>query len=226
MQIRAAAKEFSEKKIPLDCLINNAGLAMEKRLTVDGFEVVLGTNYLGHFLLTVLLMSHIRRAAQETGDARIVHVSSKLHARARKIDWSMFHRPICSLTGSSEYATSKLCNVVFANELARRLDGTNITSNSLHPGVVASSIWRRVPGIFRYIAMRFMITTEEGARTQVYLATSPEVKGRTGKYFDSCKELKPNPAALDASLAKELWDRSVEWTKLTPDELLQADLLQ
>jgi retinol dehydrogenase 12 len=110
-----------------------------------------------------------------------------------------------------EYSVSKLCNVLFSAELARRLDGTGVTSYALHPGVVASDIWRRVPWPVRPLVTMRMLTNEQGARTSLYCATSPEVAGTTGRFYDNCAEREPSPVATP-DLAGRLWQRSEEWT--------------
>jgi retinol dehydrogenase 12 len=166
-------------------------------------------NHLGHFALTMLLLDRLT----ETGRARVVNVSSDSHYSAKGIDFDALKRQT-SFTGTREYAVSKLCNVLFTQELARRLgDGAVVTTYALHPGVVASDIWRRVPALVRPLVTRRMITTEEGARTSVYCATSAEVAAQTGLFYDKC-QLKPASQVATARLAGQLWRHSADWTGL------------
>ena len=111
----------------------------------------------------------------------------------------------------TEYAVSKLCNVLHASELARRLDGKGVTTYALHPGVVATDVWRRVPWGLRHLIRMFMKSPEDGARTQLWCATAPELARESGKYYDSCKEKRPSRLAEDAALARELYQRSATW---------------
>jgi NAD(P)-dependent dehydrogenase (short-subunit alcohol dehydrogenase family) len=205
--VRAGAARILDLGRPIDILINNAGLAGQRGLTKDGFELTFGTNHLGHFLLTVLLAKQLKSAAR----ARIVNVASKAHYDATGIDFAALQKPTQSVVGVSEYAVSKLANVLFTSELARRLGPSGVHSYALHPGVVASDIWRRIPWGLRSLAKLFMISNEEGARTSLYCATAPEVADHDGRYYDKCREKKPNPLAGDAELAKQLWEKSVQW---------------
>ena len=205
--VRAAAKAFLDKKLPLHGLINNAGLAGARGLTKDGFELTFGTNHLGHFLFTTLLLDTIKSSAP----ARIVNVASEAHYSAKGIDWDAQRKKTATTTALREYAVSKLANVLFTKELARRLDGTGVTTYSLHPGVVATDVWRRVPPPFRWIAKLFMISPEKGAETTLYCATSPEVAKDSGRFYEKSKEKKPSKLSDDVALAAELWRRSEEW---------------
>jgi NAD(P)-dependent dehydrogenase (short-subunit alcohol dehydrogenase family) len=149
---------------------------------------------------------------RESAPARIVNVASRAHKRARGIDWEAVRRPATSTAGIDEYSVSKLANVLFTKELARRLSGTGVTTYALHPGVVATEIWRELPFGLRHLVKLFMISPEEGARTTLHCATAPERDLASGAYYDSCKPVRPGRAADDAALAAELWRRSVEWT--------------
>jgi NAD(P)-dependent dehydrogenase (short-subunit alcohol dehydrogenase family) len=206
--VRKAASDFLASGERLDVLVNNAGLAGQRGLTTDGFELIIGTNHLGPFLFTLLLLPRLR----ESAPARIVNVSSGSHYDAKSIPFDRFRERTWTTTGMEEYSISKLCNVLFTKELARGKAGKGVTSYSLHPGVVASDIWRGVPFFVRPIMKLFMITTEEGAKTQLYCATSPDCANEDGLYYTKCKPKKPNPLAEDAALAADLWKRSVEWT--------------
>lgn len=205
--VRAGAARICELGRPIDILINNAGLAGQRGQTKDGFELTFGTNHLGPFLLTVLLAKQLNRAAP----ARIVNVSSQSHYDAKGIDYAALQKPTQSVTGMPEYAVSKLANVLFTSELARRLGPSGVHSYALHPGVVASDIWRRIPWGLRSLVKLFMISNEEGARTSLYCATSPEVADHDGRYYDKCREKKPSRLARDAELAKQLWEKSAQW---------------
>ncbi len=211
--VRAAAKTLLDRGDALPILINNAGVGGPQGTTKDGFELAFGTNHLGHYLFTRLVMPLVEKGATEAEPSRIVHVSSKSHYRAKGIDWGAIRKPTASVTGLPEYEVSKLANVLFSNELARRGPKT-IRSYSLHPGVVASDAWRRIPWGFRHLMKAFMITNEDGAKTTVYCATSDDVKDHNGRYYDKCKERTPSKLAQDESLARELWTKSAEWVGL------------
>ena len=174
--VRDCAQEFLARNEPLHVLVNNAGVGGARGLTADGFEMHFGVNHLGHFALTMLLLDRLKASGP---GSRIVNVSSEVHYQATGIDWDALRHKPKGLTGMREYAVSKLCNVLFAQELARRLGGgdADVTTFALHPGVVASDIWRRVPQPFRALVTRRMLSTGQGAATSLYCATSPEVKG-------------------------------------------------
>ncbi len=204
--IRACADEFLARKEPLHVLINNAGLAGGRGMTASGFELAFGTNHIGPFLLTSLLLDRLR----ESAPARIVNVASVAHFAATGIDFQAVRSPTRSVTGRREYAVSKLANVLHARELARRLDGSGVTTYSLHPGVIASDIWRRVPWPVRGLMKRRVDSPEQGARTSLYCATAPDLVGESGRYYDDCAVTQPG-TAVTASLAEELWQRSADW---------------
>jgi len=206
--VRAGAERWLAGGAPLHVLINNAGVAGQRGMTKDGFELAFGINHLGHFLFTQLLLDRIRSSAP----ARIVNVASAAHPRAPGIDFVALRQPT-SFTGLPEYAVSKLCNVLFTQELARRLDTTGVTTYAVHPGVIASDIWRRLPAPLRgiYTWLAGMQSTEEGARPLLYCATASELAHDTGRYYHQCKERPPSRVATP-ELARELWDRSVAWT--------------
>ncbi|MFO0760166.1 MAG: SDR family oxidoreductase [Byssovorax sp.] len=207
--VREAAQAFLARDLPLHLLINNAGVAGQRGITTDGFELHFGTNHMGHFLLTDLLLDRLKASAP----ARIVHVASKAHFDAKGIDFTKLHQSTPSFTGLPEYAVSKLCNVLFSAELARRLEGTGVTSYALHPGVVASDAWRRIPWPFRSLVTWRMLTNEQGAETTIHCATSAEAGKETGLYYDHSRVKTPSKPAQDRALAAELWDRSVTWLK-------------
>jgi retinol dehydrogenase-12 len=205
--VRACAAAFLHRDEALALLVNNAGLAGAHGTTKDGFEIAFGTNHLGPYLFTRLLLGALERA----GEARIVNVASTGHYRAQGIDWDAARKPTASATGFPEYCASKLANVLFTCELARRTPKA-VQSFSLHPGAVASDVWREVPWGVRHVMKLFMLSSEEGARTTLYCATSEEVRDHDGRYYDGCMEKQPGKLALDAPLARELWDRSAGWT--------------
>jgi NAD(P)-dependent dehydrogenase (short-subunit alcohol dehydrogenase family) len=204
--VRACAASFLSRGEPLHVLVNNAGVVRTRGLTKQGFELMFGVNHLGHFVLTNALLGCLEASAP----ARVVTVSSDSHYAARGIDWDALRRPERGLTGLHGYSVSKLCNVLFSQELARRTAGTGVTTYALHPGVVASDIWRRVPWPVRPLILRRMLTLEQGAETSLYCATSSEVAADSGRFYDKCAEREPSPVATPA-LAAELWKRSEEW---------------
>lgn len=204
--IRKAATTFLESGEPLHVLINNAGLAGAKGLTASGFELAFGTNHVGPFLFTELLREHLI----ESGPGRIVNVASTAHFQARGIDWDAVRQPAATRTALAEYAVSKLANVLHAQELGRRLQGTGVTTYSLHPGAIASDVWREVPFGLRHVLKLFLKSTADGARTSLYCATSPDVAGDSGLYYDNSREKTASKYAT-AELADELWRRSEAW---------------
>ena len=207
--VHACAELFLARNLPLHLLINNAGLAGAKGLTASGFELAFGTNHIGHFLLTQRLLERIKQSAP----ARIVTVSSRAHMRAVGLDWAALRQTTASSVGLVEYSNSKLANALFSAELARKLAGTGVTTYALHPGVVATDVWREVPGPFRWLMKLGMITVEQGALTTLYCATAPECAAETGLYYDKCRVKTPSAMAQDPALAAELWRRSEAWTR-------------
>ena len=205
--VRACASAFAERGEPLHVLINNAGVAGTRGLTKQGFEMMFGVNHLGHFLLTGLLLDRLVSSAP----SRVVTVASDAHYQARGIDWDALRRPARGITGLGEYAVSKLCNVLFSAELARLTAGTGVHSYALHPGVVASDIWRRVPWPVRPLITRRMLSVDDGAATSLYCATSPDVASDSGLFYEKCAQRAPSAVATP-ELAAELWRRSEEWT--------------
>lgn len=212
--VRTCAEAILARGQPIHGLVNNAGLAGKRGTTADGFELTWGTNHLGHYLFTRLLLDRIVEAGK-AGHARIVNVASASHYRAKRIDWDQLNQPTQTRTGLREYAQSKLSNVLFTKELARRLDGTGVTTYAVHPGVVATDVWRHMPAPLRWFAKKFMITPEQGAAASLRCATDPELASQTGRYYDvGGREKAPNRLADDAELAKTLWTKSAEWTGL------------
>lgn len=204
LSIHTFAKQFAASYPVLDVLINNAGVISVKRtLTTDGFESMMGINHLGHFLLTHLLLGHLKRAPQ----GRIVTVSSGVH----KIGRIHFHDPHLTQRFNmwKGYAQSKLANILFTRELAQRLQGTSVTANCLHPGAVGTNIGvDRETGFGKRILTMlrpFFLTPQQGAETAIYLATSPEVAQISGEYFYKKKLAPITTRAQDRKLGDQLW---------------------
>ncbi len=195
--VRKAADEFISWGEPLHVLINNAGVARHRGVSVDGFEYTFGVNYLGHYLLTRLLLP--------AGLQRVVNVSSEMHRSVTAIDWKALRRR-GSFVGLPEYRVSKLCNVLFTRELARR--HPELVAVAVHPGLVGTEILRNTP---RWVNLfvRNTKTPEEGARTPVHGATADDLV--SGGYYAKSRLREPGPGALDDELASELWKRSEEW---------------
>lgn len=210
--VRRFAGDFRRSGRRLDVLVNNAGLMLtERRSTADGFEVTFGVNHLAPFLLTNLLLDTLRDSAP----SRIVNVSSRAHARAT-LDFDDLNAER-DFDGWRAYCRSKLCNVLFTVELARRLEGTGVTANALHPGVVATGFGREAGSFWGPLLRvgRFVMTTpERGARTQVHLASSPAVAGVTGRYFIACRPARTSRAAADPIAARRLWEESARMVGL------------
>jgi len=204
--VRRCAEEFLALGEPLHVLINNGGVAGQRGITKDGFELAFGVNHVGHFALTTALLDRLAASAP----ARVVTVASDAHYQARGVDFEAVRRPTASVTGMREYAVSKLCNVLFSQELARRVQGRGITTYALHPGVVASDIWRRVPWPIRPLIKLRMISPEEGAKTSLYCATSGSVAAASGRFYDNSREREPSKVATP-DLARALWEHSQAW---------------
>src|SRR5580704_15482544 len=206
--VRAGASAFLALGEPLHVLVNNAGVAGRRGLTRQGFELMFGVNHLGHFALTNALLGCLADHAP----ARVVNVSSDSHYSAPGIDFEAVRRPARGVTGLREYAVSKLCNVLHAAELGRRAAETGVTTYALHPGQVASDIWRRVPWPVRPLMTRRMLSVTDGAATSLYCATSPDVAKDSGLFYDKCAQRAPSAVATP-ELAAELWKRSEMWTE-------------
>jgi len=211
-QVRALAGRLNQNLDRIDVLINNAGLVLnERRVTPDGYEHVFAVNHLAPFLLTNLLRPKLTASAP----ARVITVSSDAHTAARldlddpnlEHGWSSWR----------SYSNSKLANILFTRELARRLDGTGVTANCLHPGVVRTGFGRDARPLMRVgitIAKPFMLSPERGADTIVYLASSPDVAAKTGGYYVKREPREPSAAARDDGLARGLWETSERLTGL------------
>lgn len=210
--IRQAAKQYTKNYDRVDVLLNNAGfIAKQKEKTEDGIESTLAVNHLGPFLLTNLLFELI----QKTPNARVVNVSSEAHKYASfDLDNLELDKGYDNMKA---YCLSKLCNIMFTHELAKKLKDTSATTYSLHPGVVASNFQDNTHGflgaIFSLIRP-FMISSEKGASTSVFLATDPGVTKFNGKYFEKKTLKKPKSVAYDDTLCHQLWDRSKKMSNL------------
>lgn len=210
---RAFGAEVRARIDKLDVLVNNAGLMLTSRqMTEDGHETMFQTNHLGYFLTTHLLMPLLRAA----GRARIVNVASTAH-RGHALDFDDLDSAR-SFSPLGTYGRSKLCNIYFTYELADRLKGAPITANCLHPGVVGTDFGQKERGIFRVlvrIAHPFMMSPEAGAATQIHLATSPDVEGVTGQYFDKKRAVKSSRQSYDVEARRRLWRESERLTGVT-----------
>jgi NAD(P)-dependent dehydrogenase (short-subunit alcohol dehydrogenase family) len=203
--VHACALAFLALGQRLHVLVNNAG-ANEHGQTADGFEMAFGVNHLGHFTLTTALLECLAASAP----ARVVTVSSTAHYQAKGVDFDRLRQPTRSRTGLPEYAVSKLCNVLFTQELARRMDGRGVTTYAVHPGVVASDMVRHWPRPVRPLVKLAMLSTEQGARTSPYCATAPELAQATRRYYDKCRERTPSRVAT-GELGRLLWEQSEKW---------------
>ncbi len=203
--VRRAADRVLEATPGIEVLINNAAIAGTFGLSKDGFDLTYATNHLGPFLFTNLLLPRLGAAPA----ARIVNVASAAHRYAKQIDWSVLdRRSTPRRSGFHDYAVTKLMNVLHARELARRLAGTGVTTCAVHPGGVASNIYRAIPGPLRWFLKLFLISNEAGARPVLHCATAPQLLRETGRYYDRFREASANPLADDPALGAELWARS------------------
>jgi NAD(P)-dependent dehydrogenase (short-subunit alcohol dehydrogenase family) len=203
--VRDLAERFLGSYDRLDVLVNNAGTFPTKQtLTEDGFEMQMGVNHLAHFLLTELLLDCLKASAP----SRVVTVTSTLHKKA-SLDFDTF-KGFKKYSAQTAYNQSKLANVLFAVELAERLEGTGVTSNVLHPGAVATDIIRDLPWLVRKLIGLAFISPEKGARTTIMLVSDESLSQTTGKYYDQCEPAECSPLAEDADLRRRLWQVSSE----------------
>jgi NAD(P)-dependent dehydrogenase (short-subunit alcohol dehydrogenase family) len=207
-EMKRVAAEIAAAEPKVDVLMNNAGLVSSgNRLTEDGLELMFATNHLSYFVLSNLLLERLRAA----GGARIVSTASNAHRRAR-LDFDRLQ----DLAGAGGYGVTKLCNILFTRELARRIAATGVTANCLHPGFVDTRFGDSARGALRTgitIAKRlFALSPAEGARTMVYLASSPQVTGRSGGYYERCAPAEPARAAQSNEDATRLWQLSAAIT--------------
>jgi NAD(P)-dependent dehydrogenase (short-subunit alcohol dehydrogenase family) len=213
-EVRSLAERFLTTGRPLHVLVNNAGLLLTRRTeTVDGLETTFAVNHLAPFLLTNLLLDRLRASAP----ARIVTVASEAHRFAGRIRFDNLNAER-SFRGMRIYGQSKLANILFTRELARRLAASGVTANCLHPGTVATRFGTNNGGFYRFgmrLIARFIRTPEKGAETVIYLAASPGVEGVTGKYFFDCRERTPGRGARSDEDARRLWELSASMTGLS-----------
>jgi NAD(P)-dependent dehydrogenase (short-subunit alcohol dehydrogenase family) len=210
--VRRAADTFRSRYSRLDVLIDNAGLVNGRRIvTVDGYEHTFQVNHLSHFLLTNLLLDVLKGGAP----SRVVVVSSAAHSGAH-LDFGdlMMEK---SYSAFKAYGRSKLANILFCFELARRLNGTGVTANCLHPGVVRTNFGHDLSGavkVFFPMAYPFMISAKKGAVTSIYLASAPELEMVTGKYFSKKRVVPSSPESTDQETERRLWEVSAKLTGL------------
>jgi NAD(P)-dependent dehydrogenase (short-subunit alcohol dehydrogenase family) len=211
--IREAAAELRRLYPHLHVLVNNAGLITRRReLTVDGLELQFAVNHLAYFLLTNLLLDQLKAGAP----SRIINVSSGAHSGAR-LDFDDLQGER-GYDGNRAYSRTKLANILFTYELARRLQGTGVTANCLHPGVIGTQLladYMGIPIAGRALARTFGASPEKGAETIIYLATSPDVETVTGKYFEAKRERRSSRESYDEAAARRLWDVSESLTSLS-----------
>ncbi len=211
-QVREVGQKFLQKYPHLHVLVNNAGaIFANRKLTVDGYERTFALNHLAYFLLTNLLLNRIIASAP----ARIINVSSDAHEGAIMDFDDLQNEHHYGYGGYRSYGQSKLANLLFTYELAMRLAGTAVTVNAVHPGAVATGFGENNGGAMR-VGMRifhqFSLTPQQGADTLVYLASSPEVEGITGKYWTKCHAIKSSPVSYDDTAQKRLWSVSAQLT--------------
>lgn len=207
--IRDASVDIHKRTERIDVLLNNAGAVYtERQLSKDGLELTFATNHIGYFLFTQLLLDLLKKAAP----SRVVNVASDAHKAALGgITFDDLERKN-GFSGFRVYGESKLMNILFTRELAKRLQGTGVTANSLHPGVIASGFGQNNKGLMgfatRHLGKYVLATPEKGAQTSIYLCTSPDVAGVTGRYFAKSKETQPTKYGVDDDAARRLWDVS------------------
>ena len=208
--IRKFVSEFKKKYLDLHILINNAGVMMKKGTSsIDGFEMNFAVNHLAPFLLTNLLLDTLKKSAP----SRIINVSSGAH-RMGKIDFDDLQSENKKPRLMRIYGNSKLALMLFSYELNRRLENTNVTVNTVHPGVVATNLGRHQSKFSQGFSKRFFKGPEKGAETSIYLASSPEVEGITGKYFVKKESRESSKESCNKEYAKRIWKISAEMTKL------------
>src|SRR5712691_4764876 len=211
--VHQLAQEFLAKYPKLHVLVNNAGIFLPKRMvTVDGLETTFTTNHLGHFLLTNLLLDRIKASAP----SRVINITSDAHKGAEMDFEDLMGEK--KFSGFKAYGQSKLANILFTYELARRLGGTGVTANCLHPGLVRTGFGKDVVGLMAFVVRvvgPFMMSPEKAARAAVYLASSPELESVTGKHFVKGKEEYSSRESFDQTTAERLWQVSAELTSLS-----------
>ena len=212
-QIRRAADEFRGRYERLDVLLNNAGAIFPKyQESADGLEMTFALNHISYFLLTHLLLDNLKQTAQTQGEARIINVSSSAHRGAQ------FNGPdeANAYSSSRSYGKSKLANVLFTYDLARRLEGTGVTVNAVHPGLGDTGFGSEFKGFLGWLIKVLQMTVarspEKGAETLVYLASSPEARGIDAKYWKDKKQVESSKASFDVEQQRRLWELSEKVT--------------
>ncbi|MHC4777174.1 MAG: SDR family oxidoreductase [Planctomycetota bacterium] len=205
-EVRSLAANIHESTDRLDVLINNAGVGVDRRVeTVDGFELIFTVNYLAVFVLTTELLPLLKASAP----SRVVTVSSALHTSVKTLDLEDLQSRK-RFKWATAYNSAKLADILFSSELARRIEGSGVTSNALHPGVIATEFGgdgdlTGLTGLMFRVMKWFLPGPEAGARTSIHLASAPELERLSGRYFEKCREKAPSLLALDAELAQDLW---------------------
>lgn len=211
-QVKAAAEQFLAEYDRLDVLLNNAGaMFLERKLSNDGYEMTFALNHLNYFLLTQSLLDVLKQTADKHGEARIINVSSNAH-RMGRVNFADIQRE--ENYSWTVYGETKLMNLYFTYALDRRLEDTNVTVNALHPGLVKTGFGKSnniFVSAFMNVFQAFGKTAEEGAETLIYLATTPEVQGVSGKYWYECKQIKSSSASYDQAAQERLWTLSETW---------------
>lgn len=215
--VRECAEQLGNSLEKIDILINNAGImACPEMRTTEGFEMQIGTNHFGHFLLTNLLMPLLKKAAPT---ARIVNVSSLAHTRGQ-MQWDDINWKETPYNAIQAYGQSKLANILFTKELARKGEGSGVNAYALHPGVINTELGRHLQDTFGplvmlwKVAMPFIKTPESGANTTIYCAVEESIADHNGRYYSDCKEKQPAPQAENIEDAKKLWDLSEQLVNL------------
>lgn len=195
---------------PIHVLINNAGVAGQRGVTTDGFELAFGTNHLGHFVFT----QHLVDRLAASGNSRVVNVSSNAHLEARGIDWELLRRPTKSLTGLREYSVSKLCNVLFSAGLSARHDPQQLSSFALHPGVVSTNVWRRIPSPLLPVMRKVlkMVPADAGIVATMRAVTEPGLESHSGDYLDADGSFREVNPLVTPTLVDDLWRVSERWS--------------
>ncbi len=214
-EVRRIADEFRAKYDRLDVLLNNAGaIFTEYQPSADGYEMTFALNHISYYLLTHLLLDMLKQTAQEQGEARIINVSSSAHRNARLRLENL--RDESGHSTMNSYGASKLMNVQFTYELARRLEGSQVTVNAIHPGLVDTGFGHNTgglwSGIIKVVQRLFAISPQRGAETLVYLASSPAVAGISGKYWNEKQQKRSSDNSYDRGQQKQLWEFSAEAT--------------
>ena len=225
-QVRNLAIEYQNRNNQLNVLVNNAGAVyIRRRVSTDGYEMTFATNHLNYFTLTNLLLPLLEETAEQYGESRIVNVSSNAH-RGVKIDFDDL-QSVSNYQPMRAYSKSKLANILFSFELARRIQASNVSVNALHPGFISTNLGTNhnpfLKFLYRLFIHPFAKSREEGARTSVYLASNPDVKGISGKYYADCKQTSADLAAYDSNTAERLWQVSADMViKVDPTIRIQS----